>query len=135
MTSHSKSPLAKAVVSTPEGFRPPRATLHTARVLPGFKSSLALTLTYLSLIVLIPLAALIARPWENGWSGFWSVATDPRVLASLRLTFGIAALAAGLNLFIGLLVAWVLTRYDFPGRRLLDALVDLPFALPTAVAG
>jgi sulfate transport system permease protein len=125
----------KTVVSTPEGFRPPRAALHTTRVLPGFKSSLSLTLTYLSLIVLIPLAALVARPWENGWSGFWFVATDPRVLASLKLTFGVAALAAGLNLVIGLLIAWVLTRYSFPGRRLLDALVDLPFALPTAVAG
>jgi len=135
MTSHPKSPLAKTVVSTPEGFRPPRAALHTARVLPGFKSSLSLTLIYLSLIVLIPLAALIARPWENGWSGFWTVLTDPRVIASLKLTFGVAALAAGLNLVIGLLIAWVLTRYSFPGRRLLDALVDLPFALPTAVAG
>ncbi len=130
MTSQPKAP-----VSTPEGFRPPRAALHTMRVLPGFKSSLSLTLTYLSLIVLIPLAALVVRPREHGWSGFWFVATDPRVLASLRLTFGVAALAAGLNLFIGLLIAWVLTRYDFPGRRLLDALVDLPFALPTAVAG
>ena len=135
MTSHPKSPTAKTVVSTPEGFRPPRATLHTARVLPGFKSSLTLTITYLSLIVLIPLAALVARPWEHGWSGFWTIATDPRVLASLRLTFGIAAAAAVLNLFVGLLVAWVLTRYSFPGKRLLDALVDLPFALPTAVAG
>ena len=130
MTSHPKT-----LVATPEGFRPPRATLHTTRVLPGFKSSLTLTITYLSLIVLIPLAALIARPWEHGWSGFWSVATDQRVLASLKLTFGIAALAAVLNLFVGLLVAWVLTRYRFPGKRLLDALVDLPFALPTAVAG
>ena len=131
MTSHPKSP----VISTPEGFRPPKAAAHTARVLPGFKSSLTLTITYLSLIVLIPLAALIARPWENGWSGFWFVATDPRLLASLRLTFGVAALAAVLNLFVGLLIAWVLTRYSFPGKRLLDALVDLPFALPTAVAG
>ncbi len=131
MTSHPKSP----VISTPEGFRPPKAAAHTARVLPGFKSSLTLTITYLSLIVLIPLAALIARPWENGWSGFWFVATDPRLLASLRLTFGVAALAAVLNLFVGLLIAWVLTRYTFPGKRLLDALVDLPFALPTAVAG
>ena len=125
----------KPVVSTPEGFRPPRAALHTTRVLPGFKASLTLTLTYLSLIVLIPLAALVARPWEHGWDGFWSVATDSRVLASLKLTFGVAAAAATLNLFIGLLIAWVLTRYTFPGRRLLDALVDLPFALPTAVAG
>ncbi len=135
MTSHPKSPLAKTLVTTPEGFRPPKAAAHTARVLPGFKSSLSLTLTYLTLIVLIPLAALIVRPWEAGWSGFWFVATDPRVLASLRLTFGVAAAAAVLNLFIGLLIAWVLTRYEFPGKRLLDALVDLPFALPTAVAG
>jgi len=135
MTSHPKSSMAKTLVSTPEGFRPPKAAAHTMRVLPGFKSSLSLTLTYLSLIVLIPLAALIVRPWEAGWSGFWSVATDPRVLASLRLTFGVAAAAAVLNLFVGLLIAWVLTRYDFPGKRLLDALVDLPFALPTAVAG
>ena len=135
MTSHPKNASAKDLVATPEGFRPPKAAAHTTRVLPGFKSSLTLTITYLSLIVLIPLAALIARPWENGWSGFWSVATDPRVLASLRLTFGIAALAAVLNLFVGLLIAWVLTRYEFPGKRLLDALVDLPFALPTAVAG
>jgi sulfate transport system permease protein len=135
MTSHPKSLAAKTHVVTPEGFRPPRAALHTARVLPGFKSSLTLTITYLSLIVLIPLAALVARPWENGWSGFWFVATDPRVLASLRLTFGVAAFAAILNLFVGLLIAWVLTRYSFPGKRLLDALVDLPFALPTAVAG
>ncbi len=135
MTSHPKNVPAKTLVATPEGFHPPKAAAHTARVLPGFKSSLTLTITYLSLIVLIPLAALIARPWENGWSGFWFVATDPRLLASLRLTFGVAALAAVLNLFVGLLIAWVLTRYSFPGKRLLDALVDLPFALPTAVAG
>ncbi len=135
MTSHPKNATAKNLVATPEGFHPPKAALHTLRVLPGFKSSLTLTITYLSLIVLIPLAALIARPWENGWSGFWFVATDPRVIASLKLTFGTSALAALLNLIVGLLIAWVLTRYTFPGRRLLDALVDLPFALPTAVAG
>ena len=119
----------------PAGFKPPRTTLHTTRVLPGFKSSLSLTITYLSLIVLIPLAALVARPWEHGLQGFLFVLTDPRVIASLRLTFGVAAAAAVLNLFVGLIIAWVLTRYSFPGRRLLDALVDLPFALPTAVAG
>ena len=120
--------------SIPAHYKAPNPHLHT-RVLPGFKSSLALTLTYLSLIVLIPLAALIARPWENGWSGFVAVLTDTRVLASLRLSFVTAALAALLNLFVGLIIAWVLTRYRFPGGRLLDAFVDLPFALPTAVAG
>ncbi len=122
-------------VTTPEGFKPPRTDLHSTRVLPGFKSSLTLTITYLSLIVLIPLAALVARPWEHGLDGFLFTLTDSRVLASLRLTFGVAAAAALLNLFVGLTIAWVLTRYAFPGKRLLDAFVDLPFALPTAVAG
>jgi sulfate transport system permease protein len=93
------------------------------------------TLFYLSLIVLVPLAALMARPWEHGWSGFWSTVTDPRVLAALRLSFGAAFLAAALNTVTGAIVAWALVRYDFPGRRLADAMVDLPFALPTAVAG
>ena len=126
---------APARAPIPEGFKPPRTDLHSTRVLPGFKSSLTLTLTYLSLIVLIPLAALVARPWEHGLEGFLFVLTDPRVIASLRLTFGVAAAAALLNLFVGLIIAWVLTRYAFPGKRLLDAFVDLPFALPTAVAG
>jgi len=93
------------------------------------------TLLYVSLIVLIPLSALIARPWEHGWGGFWSTVSDPRVVAALRLSFGTAFLAAVLNLVMGAIVAWVLVRYDFPGRRLADAAVDLPFALPTAVAG
>jgi sulfate transport system permease protein len=93
------------------------------------------TLFYLSLIVLVPLAALIARPWEHGWNGFWSTVTDPRVLAALRLSFGAAFLAAALNTVTGAIVAWALVRYDFPGRGLADAVVDLPFALPTAVAG
>ncbi len=118
----------------PEGFKPPKASLHT-RVLPGFKWSLGVTLTYLSLIVLIPLAALAARPWEHGLQGFLFNQTDERVLSALRLSFSVAAAAAFLNLFIGLAIAWVLTRYEFPGKRLMDALVDLPFALPTAVAG
>lgn len=118
----------------PEGFKPPKASLHT-RVLPGFKWSLGVTLTYLSLIVLIPLTALAARPWEHGLQGFLFNLTDSRVLSALRLSFSVAAAAACLNLFIGLAIAWVLTRYEFPGKRLLDALVDLPFALPTAVAG
>ncbi len=128
------SPATPARPVVPEGFKPPAPSLHT-RVLPGFKSSLALTLTYLSLIVLIPLAALVARPWEHGIDGFIFTLTDPRVIASLRLSFSMAAAAALLNLFVGLIIAWVLTRYTFPGRRLLDAFVDLPFALPTAVAG
>jgi sulfate transport system permease protein len=93
------------------------------------------TLLYLSLIVLIPLAALIARPWEHGWSGFWSTITDPRVVAALRLSFGAALIAALINCVMGVIVAWALVRYDFPGKRIADAVVDLPFALPTAVAG
>ncbi len=96
---------------------------------------MGLTLLYLSLIVLIPLAALIARPWEHGWSGFYGVITDPRVIAALRLSFTTALIAAIINVVMGLVVAWVLTRYDFPGKGLADAMVDLPFALPTAVAG
>jgi sulfate transport system permease protein len=103
--------------------------------LPGFGFSLAFTLFYLSAIVLIPLAALIVRPWELGFDGFWREIAQPRVLASLKLTFGAAAIAAAVNSVFGFVVAWVLVRYRFPGRRLIDALVDLPFALPTAVAG
>jgi sulfate transport system permease protein len=93
------------------------------------------TLLYLSLIVLIPLAALIARPWEHGWSGFWATISDRRVIAALRLSFGTALIAGLINVVMGLILAWVLVRYDFPGKRLADAAVDLPFALPTAVAG
>jgi len=104
-------------------------------VLPGFGPALGFTLFYLSLIVLVPLAALIARPWEHGLDGFVRTVTDPRVLASLRLSFGAALAASAVNAVMGLVVAWVLVRYEFPGRRLLDAAVDLPFALPTAVAG
>ena len=104
-------------------------------VLPGFGPALGFTLFYLSLIVLVPLAALIARPWEHGLDGFLHTVTDPRVLASLRLSFGAALAASAVNAVMGLIVAWVLVRYEFPGRRLLDAAVDLPFALPTAVAG
>ncbi len=85
--------------------------------------------------MLLPLAALIVRPWELGWSGFWAVVTDRRVLAALELSFGASALAAAINAVFGLVIAWVLTRYSFPLKRLVDGLVDLPFALPTAVAG
>jgi sulfate transport system permease protein len=109
--------------------------LRESSVLPGFWPALGFTVTYLSLIVLIPLAALIARPWEHGFADFWNTVSDPRVLASLRLSFGAAFLASAINLVMGLITAWALVRYDFPGRRLLDAMVDVPFALPTAVAG
>jgi len=104
-------------------------------VLPGFGLSLGFTLFYLSALVLIPLAALIVRPWDLGFAGFWRVVAAPRTLAALELSFGGAALAAGINTIFGLIVAWVLVRYRVPGKRLIDALVDLPFALPTAVAG
>jgi sulfate transport system permease protein len=103
--------------------------------LPGFGLTLGMTLTWLSLIVLIPLAALIVRPWELGAAGVWHSVTEPRVLAAPRLSFGAATLAAAINLPMGLLIAWVMVRYRFPGRGLADALIDMPLALPTAVAG
>jgi sulfate transport system permease protein len=103
--------------------------------LPGFGLSLGFTLFYLSAIVLVPLAALIIRPWELGWAGFWDVLSNARVLHALELSFGGSAIAAAINTVFGLIVAWVLVRYRFPGKRIVDALVDLPFALPTAVAG
>jgi sulfate transport system permease protein len=103
--------------------------------LPGFRGAFAFTLVYAGLIILLPLAALVARPWEHGVGGVVAAITQPRTVAALRLSFGAAALAAVANVGFGLLIAWVLTRYDFPGRRMLDALVDLPLALPTAVAG
>ena len=104
-------------------------------VLPGFGLSLGITCTYLSLMVLLPLATLFARPTELSWPTFWATVTNPRVVASYRVTFGASLVAALVNTVFGLLVAWVLVRYRFPGRRLVDAMVDLPFALPTAVAG
>lgn len=104
-------------------------------VLPGFGLTLGFALAYLSLIVLLPLAALVLRPAEHGLAGYLGALTDPRVLAALRLSFGAALIAAGINAVFGLIVAWILVRYDFPLKRLVDALVDLPFALPTAVAG
>ncbi len=103
--------------------------------LPGFGLTLGFSVTYLSLIVLVPLAVLVARAGELGLDGIWSVATTPRVLAALEVSFFTAAAAALVNAVFGVIVAWVLVRYEFPGKRLLDAAVDLPFALPTAVAG
>ena len=105
------------------------------RVLPGFSMTLGFAVFYLCLIVLIPLSALVFKTFTLNWDQFWVAVTAPRVLASYRLTFGASLLAALVNLVFGLLVAWVLVRYKFPGKRIVDALVDLPFALPTAVAG
>ncbi|QIL68929.1 sulfate ABC transporter permease subunit CysT [Diaphorobacter sp. HDW4B] len=105
------------------------------RVLPGFGLTLGYTLFYLSIIVLIPLSALLFKTFTLTWPQFWEAVTAPRVLASYKLTFGASFFAACVNLVFGLLVAWVLVRYQFPGKKIVDALVDLPFALPTAVAG
>ena len=110
-------------------------TFRQHSVLPGFNLALGFTLLYLSLIVLIPISAAFVRTAELTLPEFWDVVTTPRVLASYRLTFGASFAAALLNAVFGLLVAWVLVRYPFPGKKLVDALVDLPFALPTAVAG
>lgn len=104
-------------------------------ILPGFRLSLGFTLIYLTGIVLVPLLALVIRPFSLGVEGFWDAVTTPRVLAALRLSFGMALAAAAIDSVFGIVIAWVLTRYHFPGRRLFDALIDLPFALPTAVAG
>jgi sulfate transport system permease protein len=109
---------------------------NTSRsVLPGFGLSLGITCTYLSLMVLLPLATVFTRTADLSWSEFWATVSNPRVVASYRVTFGASLVAALVNTVFGLLVAWVLGRYRFPGRRLVDAMVDLPFALPTAVAG
>ena len=105
------------------------------RVLPGFKLTLGYTLFYLSLIVLIPLSALVFKTFTLSWDEFVQAVTSPRVMASYRLTFGASLIAASVNAVFGLLLAWVLVRYSFPGKKIVDALVDLPFALPTAVAG
>ncbi|WP_298233260.1 sulfate ABC transporter permease subunit CysT [uncultured Azohydromonas sp.] len=112
-----------------------RTLLKRHSVLPGFDLALGFTLLYLSLVVLIPLSAAFLKAATMTPEAFWDAVAAPRVVASYRLTFGASFIAALVNAFFGLLIAWVLVRYDFPGRRLVDALVDLPFALPTAVAG
>ncbi|WP_426319003.1 sulfate ABC transporter permease subunit CysT [Pseudoduganella sp. R-43] len=105
------------------------------RVMPGFNLSLGFTILYLTLIVLIPLSAIFLKTFTMTWDGFWTAVTSERVVASYKLTFGASFIGALLNVFFGGIVAWVLVRYQFPGKRIVDALVDLPFALPTAVAG
>jgi sulfate transport system permease protein len=124
--------MAASIGSTVSKLTPSR---RSAPVLPGFGLTLGYTMVYLSLIVLIPLSAVFIRSMGLGWSHFWDVVTAPRVLASLRLSFGASLIAALINVMFGLIVAWVLVRYTFPFKRLVDAMVDLPFALPTAVAG
>jgi sulfate transport system permease protein len=111
------------------------ASWRRPSIIPGFGLTLGFALTYLSLIVLIPIAALVLRTTALSLEQFWGIATNPRVVAALRVSFGASLLAATINAVFGLIVAWVLVRYRFPGRRALDAIVDLPFALPTAVAG
>lgn len=113
------------------------ATMRWKRrsVLPGFGLTMGYTVFYLSLIVLIPLSGLFIRSSSGGWQAFWNTVTDPRAVASYRVTLGASFVAAVINTVFGFIVAWVLVRYRFPGRKILDAMVDLPFALPTAVSG
>jgi sulfate transport system permease protein len=113
----------------------PQSRSAPSRVLPGFGLSLGFTIFYLALVVLIPLSAIFLKSFTLSWDAFWHAISSERVVASYRLSFGAAAIAAFLNVIFGGIVAWVLVRYRFPGKRFIDALVDLPFALPTAVAG
>jgi sulfate transport system permease protein len=123
---------ASPAAASGEPTIPKRRPRH---VLPGFGLSLGYTLFFLSVIVLIPLTALVRKTFTLTWSDFWNTVTDPLVVSAYKLSFGAATFAAIINGIFGLLVAWVLVRYSFPGRRIIDAMVDFPFALPTAVAG
>ena len=116
----------------PSSAVPPSAV---RRVLPGFHLAMGFTVLYLSLIVLLPLSALFFKTLSMSWEAFWNTVSAPRVVAAYRLTFGASLVAATVNAVFGGVLAWVLVRYQFTGKRLLDALIDLPFALPTAVAG
>ncbi len=120
--------MSSAVFAVPARHR-------STRVLPGFSLSLGFSILYLSLIVLIPLSALVFNTLTMTWDAFWSTVSSPRVVASYQLSFGASLVAATVNAIFGTILAWVLVRYEFPGKKLLDAFVDLPFALPTAVAG
>jgi sulfate transport system permease protein len=121
-----------SAVATPVPFKAQGAPF---RVMPGFKLSLGFTIFYLALIVLIPLSAVFLKTFTMTWEAFWAAVTSERVMASYRLSFGASLIAASINVVFGGVLAWVLVRYTFPGKRIVDALVDLPFALPTAVAG
>jgi sulfate transport system permease protein len=114
---------------------PPNGGWRRASVIPGFGLTFGITLAWLGLVVLIPLTTIFLRAAGLGWDGFVAVGLSPRAMAAYRLSFGAAAAAAGINAVFGLLIAWILARYEFPGKKLVDAVVDLPFALPTAVAG
>jgi sulfate transport system permease protein len=112
-----------------------KITLKQASVIPGFGLTLGYTVFYLSLIVILPISALFLKTATLGWGEFWAIVSNPRVVASYRLTFGASLVGALINAFFGFIVAWTLVRYSFPGKKIIDALVDLPFALPTAVSG
>lgn len=127
--------MTSATLDSPLLAAAPVRKRASKRVLPGFNLTLGYTLLYLSLIVLIPLSALVFKTFTLTWEQFWVAVASPRVVASYKLTFGASFIAALFNSFFGLLLAWVLVRYPFPGKKIVDALVDLPFALPTAVAG
>lgn len=125
-----------SAVLAASGATPPVATRGAPfRVMPGFRLSLGFTIFYLTLIVLIPLSAVFLKTSTMTWEHFWNTVTSARVVASYKLTFGASLIGAFINVIFGGIVAWVLVRYEFPGKRIVDALVDLPFALPTAVAG
>jgi sulfate transport system permease protein len=127
--------MAVGVTSSAAVSRRPQRAFRRPSALPGFPLAFGYAVTYLGLVVLLPLAALVWHASSAGLAGLWAIATEERVLAAFRISFGISFAAAIINAGFGLLVAWVLTRYHFPGRKLLDAAIDLPFALPTAVAG
>ncbi|MCZ8074915.1 MAG: sulfate ABC transporter permease subunit CysT [Paucibacter sp.] len=133
MTSHVIPSPAAAPHALPAADAGPRRAKR--RVLPGFGPSMGFTLFYLSLIVLIPLSAVFIKSAGHGFEAFWAAASSPRVVASYKLSFGLSLLAASINLVFGLILAWSLVRYEFFGKKVVDALIDLPFALPTAVAG
>jgi sulfate transport system permease protein len=124
-----------AVLAAPAVTPPVARRGAPFRVMPGFRLSLGFTIFYLTLIVLIPLSAVFLKTFTLTWESFWATVTSARVIASYKLTFGASLIGAFINVIFGGIVAWVLVRYEFPGKRIIDALVDLPFALPTAVAG
>ena len=126
--------MTTAVLAAPLAQQPTKKR-KARRVLPGFGPTMGFTLFYLSLLVLIPLSAVFIKSAGHGFDAFWAAATAPRVIASYKLSFGASLLAASINLVFGLILAWSLVRYEFPGKKQVDALIDLPFALPTAVAG
>jgi len=135
MLFHSARPLPLGTGHDPLPEGGQTGPVRSFRVLPGFHVTLGYTLAYLSLIVLLPLAAVFLKTATLTFSDFWAIITAPRVVASYRLSFGLSLVAGAINAVFGFMLAWALVRYSFPGKRLVDALIDLPFALPTAVAG